>query len=265
MITHLSFVACGASASNSSGASDAPGGVATSAPDQVDLIDYISSHSVNETLADLESEVESYNRALHFGDWINDDPENDCYDVRHEVLLRDADQSKPITFRADNKCKVLKAFWNDPYSGTLYKTAASIQVDHMVPLKHTYLTGGHAWRPSKRCNYSNFLANSFHLKAVSGHENMSKGDRSPVRYMPPNKSYQCEYIADWIKVKAVWELVATKDEVEAIKAVAAERGCSKTVLSISNEELDRQRRKTRELPAKCLEFEDIVQMLPITY
>jgi hypothetical protein len=225
----------------------------------VDLFDYIKSHSVTETYEELGLEHPGYNRALHFGDWINDDPQNDCYDVRNEVLIRDADQKKPITFRSDDHCRVSKATWNDPYTGNVYKLASAIQIDHVVPLKHTYLTGAYAWRASKRCTYANFIADDFHLLAVSGHENMSKGDRSPDGYMPPNKSFQCEYIADWMKVKAIWELKSTLAEVAAIEKVIEDRGCSPASLTMNTDELAKLRRKTAEPPQKCIEFEDLVR------
>jgi hypothetical protein len=133
----------------------------------------------------------------------------------------------------------------------------------MVPLKHAYLTGAQKWSPSKRCHYANYLANKYHLRAVSGHENMSKNDDGPEGYIPPDKTFQCQYIAEWMKIKAIWQLIATEEELEAVEAVAAERGCSAKSLSMTDAELESQRSKIRsEMPAKCLDFEDIVQMDP---
>jgi len=35
--------------------------------------------------------------------------------------------------------------------------------------------------------------------------------------MPPNRSYWCKYIEDWVSVKKKWGLAMDQDEVEAIK------------------------------------------------
>ncbi|WP_423921156.1 hypothetical protein [Candidatus Poriferisodalis sp.] len=44
------------------------------------------------------------------------------------------------------------------------------------------------------------------LIAVSASTNRSKGARDPGEWWPPSGSYVCQYAADWIAVKARWEL-----------------------------------------------------------
>jgi hypothetical protein len=39
---------------------------------------------------------------------------------------------------------------------------------------------------------------------VTSHENMSKGDQEPGQWLPPKRSYQCKYVANWIAVKWRW-------------------------------------------------------------
>ena len=104
----------------------------------------------------------------------------------NEVLLRDADPNESVQFTSRNKCMVYKAKWIDPFSGAQFKLANAIQVDHIVPLKAAYLSGAHAWNQNRRCRYANFMDDPTHLLSVSGHENMSKGDAGPERYLPPD-------------------------------------------------------------------------------
>jgi hypothetical protein len=234
-----------------------PANLATS----IDLIDYVKTHALTVNIDQLAVDHPGYNRAKDFGGWINENPDN-CYDVRNEVLIRDADPKKPIVFTRADKCKVSKAVWHEVYTGTDYRTAASVQIDHVVPLKHAYLTGAYAWRPSKRCTYANFLADDFHLLAVSGHENMSKGDHAPDLYLPPSKKFLCQYLADWMKVKVIWQLVTTPTEVEAIQATATAQNCSAAMLSISSDDLDILRRKAELPPKACINFETALAATP---
>ena len=51
------------------------------------------------------------------------------------------------------------------------------------------------------------------LRAVTDNVNQSKSDRDPAEWLPPNASYVCSYIGDWISIKSRWHL--TIDTVEA--------------------------------------------------
>ena len=60
------------------------------------------------------------------------------------------------------------------------------------------------------------------LIAVTASSNRSKGDRDPADWMPPADSYACSYLADWVTVKAEWNLSVDAVERHALEAVAAE-------------------------------------------
>lgn len=159
-----------------------------------------------------------YKRTL-YRHWIDED--KNCRDTRAEVLIRDARGHK-VEF--DTKgCKVEGGTWDDPYTGTLFKDANDLDVDHLVPLKNAHESGAWAWTPERKREYANFLEYRQHLLSVSASENRKKGDKGPDRYMPPNLRYHCAYVRAWIEVKRDWELEMTLDESRAVEAVA--RSC----------------------------------------
>lgn len=217
----------------------------------LNVLEYLRANTVQKTLEDLEDALPKYNRREHFYGWINADPTTNCFDTRTEVLLRDADKAVQVVFKDAKKCNVARGLWHDPYTGEDFKTSTSIQIDHVVPLKHAYLTGAAAWKTSRRCAYGNFLSNSFHLLAVSGHENMSKGGKGPDGYMPPNEAYACEYVAEWMKIKAIWKLKATPDELAAIESVVQRYRCSASRFQIASSTLQSERDATNVSPKRC--------------
>lgn len=190
----------------------------------------------NEKFGDVS---EPYNRMKHFGTWVRDSRDATCYDTRTKVLIRDS--SVPVGFRR-NKCTVQSGRWVDPYGGREYTDSTSMQIDHFVPLKNAYLSGASKWNSAKRCLYANFLGNPFHLLAVYGPENNSKGDKTPEGYMPDNRSYQCQYLSQWLKVKFIWSLALTPSEKDKVLALIRDNHCTTTELSFSATELTEQRR-----------------------
>lgn len=189
-----------------------------------------------------------YDRLKQFGTWVR--RPGQCYNTRALVLIRDSKVS--VEFNPSAPCNVLGGAWDDPYTGELIRNAnPDIQIDHVVPLKHTYLAGAHTWRNSERCSYANFLANPTHLLPVSARENSSKSDNSPDEYMPPNPAYQCAYLANWLKIKAVWGLLMIPPEVQAIRQEIAENHCDPRTFRVSADEIQRLREAATQVTPGC--------------
>ncbi len=218
----------------------------------LDALDYVRANVTHDTIADLDTKNPGYNRRDQFGGWISEDG---CLDTRGEVLVRSNDASVTLKYKDARKCAVVKGLWHDPYAGDDYKLAKAVQIDHVVPLKHVYLTGGHQWAPEKRCYYANFTHNSFHLLAVAGHENMAKADKSPAYYLPPSEDFQCQYVANWMKVKMIWQLISTDEEIEAIEDVIQTHHCSASKMQMSESQLAAEREAIRSsIPSRCQAF-----------
>lgn len=220
----------------------------------VSLLEYIRANVDPIDRDELKFHVPRYNRQLHFGEWI--DADRDCIDTRNEVLLRDSDPNNTVTFHDQRQCMVAKGVWKDPYSGRPFKLARSIQIDHVVPLHNAYYSGAFTWQPAQRCHYANYLENQFHLRAVSGHENMTKSSKGPEKYMPPNDKFACQYLHEWMKIKAIWELTVSQDELDSIEVYLQAFGCRANHYAVDRSELALQRALTVRVNKKCLIFED---------
>lgn len=193
--------------------------------------------------------TENYNRKLHFGTWVNDPHDDTCYNTRAKVLIRDSQE--PVQFRTNNHCVVDTGRWEDPYTGELRTSARDVQIDHVVPLKNAFSSGAWTWNFRKRCLYANFLANSFHLLAVDGVENMSKGDSAPDQYLPPNHHYICSYLQEWLRIKLIWNLEMTESEAAAIRSAVQSYGCDLNQLTIPQTDLSKQRVATEDMQVLC--------------
>lgn len=180
-----------------------------------------------------------YNRKAQFGTWIKDRTDGTCLDTRGKVLVRDSRSS--VTYRPSG-CSVDSGDWDDPYSGFNFTSAADIQIDHFVPLKNAYMTGGFEWSQRKRCLYANYMGNDFHLLSVSGKENQRKSDHTPSQYMPTNREYTCTYLRQWLELKAIWALRITPKEATAIRTRVRDNDCDKTDFVIPSRAIENQRR-----------------------
>jgi hypothetical protein len=215
----------------------------------VDLLSYMRANIQTESVDEIEMRIPKYNRLQHFGRWV--DADGDCQTTMTEILIRDADPNEPLTFRDDKQCALVKGLWNDPYTGKPYRVKTALQIDHVVALKNAYVSGAHAWDQARRCTYANYMGNVYHLLAVNGHENMSKGAQGPEDYMPPNEAFHCEYVGIWMRIKAIWNLEATAAEVAKIESVIRENRCPKETSAMRAAELANERKMTNDVPNVC--------------
>ena len=147
-----------------------------------------------------EESPSTYARNLYGSGWI--DADSDGEDTREEVLIDEA---------------LATDLWWGPYTGKIFTDAGDLDIDHMVPLREAHVSGGHAWTRAKRIAYANDLDNAQHLIAVHNSANRSKGAKDPAEWMPPNRSYWCQYLADWIEIKQNFELSIDQDEADALE------------------------------------------------
>lgn len=220
---------------------------------QFDILQYMRNNVDPRSAANILAQVPKYKRLEMFGAWVNEDVPQNCYNTRAEVMIRDAKPGTKVWFSQYNPCQVYRGTWNDPYTDQDYKMANAIQVDHVVPLKNAYRSGAHAWSRERRCHYANFLADPKHLLAVSAHENLSKGDSGPEDYLPPNPTYTCEYLANWMRIKALWNLSFTEDERQAIETNLKESSCAVTLSRVGLSDFAKARAGTNNMNVQCTE------------
>ena len=183
--------------------------------------------------------TDKYIRKPHFGRWINDPTDDTCMNTRAKVLVRDS--SAPVTYRGSKTCVVENGRWYDAYTDAEIGSSRQIQIDHLVPLKNAYMSGAWQWDYKTRCLYANYMGYKDHLIAAEAHQNMAKGDRGPEGYMPPNESYRCEYVRNWLTVKTIWGLSMTHDEAQAIHDTVQAYNCDIGSFRLLQGELRKQR------------------------
>lgn len=154
-----------------------------------------------------------------FGPAWKDIDQNGC-DQRNDILNRDLVDTthKPGT----NNCIVLTGTLHDPFSGKTInfergqKTSQKVQIDHVVALSDAWQKGAQQWNRDKREAFANDPLN---LLAVDGPLNGQKGDADAATWLPPNRAFRCEYVAQLVGVKHAYSLWVTRAEQDAMVRV----------------------------------------------
>ena len=155
-----------------------------------------------------------YSRA-QFPHWS--DPDRNGCDTRNDTLKRDLTN---ITYKVGTRdCKVVGGQLLDPFSGkslTFSSTKSNIDIDHLVALSNAWQTGAAYFDKAKRTQIANDPLN---LLAVDAKLNRQKGDGDAATWLPPTKSFRCEYVAAQIAVKVKYSLWLTAPEKSAMSKV----------------------------------------------
>lgn len=167
-----------------------------------------------------------YQRSV-FGDAWDDDNDapgghNGC-DTRDDILNRDL---VDITHVSTKRCPdaVATGTLHDPYTNAVVaftrgaKIGEAVQIDHIVPLAYAWDMGAAAWPYRQRVRFANDPAN---LLAVAGQSNQDKGDAGPGQWMPPNRSFACQYAMAYIAVLRGYGLRLDAPSATALRSAAA--------------------------------------------
>lgn len=147
------------------------------------------------------------------------DPDKNGCDARNDTLKRDFAW---IVFRErSNECKVIKGLLLDPFSGKsinfdLQNSNSNVDIDHIVSLSNAWQTGAAYLSKEIRTNFANDPLN---LLAVDAKLNRQKGDGDAATWLPPLKSYRCEYVSRQVAIKYKYSLWVTSPEKAAIVRV----------------------------------------------
>ena len=156
-----------------------------------------------------------YTRAQFGPEWADVD-RNGC-DTRNDILKRDLTN---LVFKEKTKsCTVLSGTLIDPFSGETINfvrgnsTSMEVQIDHSVALSNAWQTGAFKLTADQRKAFANDPLN---LMAVKGKLNLQKGDGDAATWLPPLKSFRCDYVSRQIAVKMKYNLWFTGPEKEAM-------------------------------------------------
>ncbi|MEU9837296.1 HNH endonuclease family protein [Streptosporangium sp. NPDC048047] len=146
-----------------------------------------------------------YSRAK-FPHWMSQSRKGAGCDTREVVLARDGQGVE-----RDSECRAVSGVWKSLYDGRRYTRAASVDIDHVVPLANAWRSGADAWSTQRRRAFANDLTRP-QLIAVSAASNRSKGDQSPDQWQPPLGTSWCLYSRAWVQVKQHYSLTVTAAE-----------------------------------------------------
>jgi len=161
-----------------------------------------------------------YARTAEFGSAWMDIDRNGC-DTRNDILARDLTADV-----MSGRCKVIRGTLADPYTGRIMhfvrgnQTSTLVQIDHVVALQNSWLTGARKLTRNQRVAFANDQLN---LLAVDGRTNAVKGARDAATWLPPLKSFRCDYVTRQIEVKAKYRLWVAPAERDAMARVLG--GC----------------------------------------
>ena len=151
----------------------------------------------------LSESSEPYRREDYLVRWPDSD--NDCQNLRHELLLRES--LSDVTFTTSRNCVVSTGLWYDPYTRIQLYQALDLDVDHVIPLAYAHHHGGHTWSNKKK---KAFAIDQGNLLLVDDHENSIKGSKGPSEYLPA-QGFHCEYLN-------IWKRIANKYNIELNEA-----------------------------------------------
>ena len=171
----------------------------------------LTSLSVLSTIAVQNEYKTGYSRSL-FKHWV-DANGNGC-DTREEVLIAESQSKAQVDAYG---CKVIEGDWLSPYDNVMHTNPSDLDIDHMIPLKEAWDSGAWSWTAAQRQTFANDLSDPRALIAVTAGQNRSKSDRDPSNWIPPQKSYTCTYLSEWVAIKAHWNLSMDQSEFGRIK------------------------------------------------
>jgi len=157
--------------------------------------------------------IPKYKRS-YFGDWADSD--GDCQNTRHELLQ---ELSTAIMSFTDNTCRVLTGKWQDPYTGKTFRRSDKVDIDHMVPLYWAWQHGAHSWNRDKRVRFANDPRNLF---AVQKSVNREKSAKGPLKWLPPNIAFRCNYIIRFERILKIYDLRMSNYEQNGFKILKAQ-------------------------------------------
>jgi hypothetical protein len=153
-------------------------------------------------------------KKYHRSEWFHwSDIDKDCQNTRQEILI-----SRSLTRVKFNKkgCTVISGRWSDYYYPEEHTLAKSIDIDHLIPLKHAHEVGGANWDKNKKERFANDPDN---LVITNKSYNRKKGAKTIAEWLPVYKDRACLYLKDWIRIKKKYHLIITEAETKTIKLI----------------------------------------------
>ena len=209
------------------------GKLTSSVPVTVSVTNDVSDDDVGQgTLFGLIVEVGEVNTPAYDRPSTWDDEDGDCISDRHEILIAqhlEGDGSYPLVM-SSNGCFVEAGRWLDPYDDIYYYSASDVQIDHLVALYESWISGLGNLDAAAQRRFANtgsleegvLPETSHNFLAVGASSNGEKGSSDPTEWMPRNEAYHCTYLKKWVLTKSQNRLLFDQAEFDFIQGRAAE-------------------------------------------
>lgn len=169
---------------------------------------YILILSLIVSCAQVSHKTSKYDRK-EWPHWV--DADHDCQNTRQEILI--ARSQVPVS--TDRRgCRVIKGKWNDYYYPEVHTVSTSVDIDHLIPLKHANDIGADVWTKDEKEKFANDPEN---LVVTNKIYNRKKGAKTIAEWLPVHHEYACKYIAQWIRIKKKYQLHLSEAEQKTIK------------------------------------------------
>lgn len=151
-----------------------------------------------------------YKRTEFYDGWPNI---NGC-SLRQIIIKRELGDSAKL-----NGCDVVSGSFEEPYTGKFFEAtqksdfSKNIQIDHVVALSDAWQKGAQYKTKDQRFQLA---TDPLNLLAVDSSANQQKSDGDAATWLPPNKSFRCQYVARQVSVKFKYGLWVTQAEHDAI-------------------------------------------------
>jgi hypothetical protein len=114
-------------------------------------------------------------------------------------------------------CTVLYPQWVSVWDANVLVDPADVDVAHMVPLEEAWYSGAWAWTAKQRRDFANDLSNSYSLRVLTASYERGAGIVGPGPLVADHTpGYHCNYAAEWVWVKARWNLSVDPAEYAAL-------------------------------------------------
>jgi hypothetical protein len=191
-----------------------PLGVATDSND----VNYSSPSADAKLARDVLEQLEVKGRAPKTGysreEFYKTWPNIDGCSLRQIIIKREVGDSAKM-----DGCDVIAGTFIEPYTGQTFTAtqksdfSKSIQIDHVVALSDAWQKG--AQYKTKEERYA-LATDPLNLLAVDSSANQQKSDGDAATWLPPNKSFRCQYVARQVSVKYKYALWVTEAEHDTI-------------------------------------------------
>lgn len=154
-----------------------------------------------------------YARTEFYKTW----PNVDGCSLRQVIIKREVGGSAKL-----DGCDVVAGTFVEPYTGNTFTAmqksdfSTHIQIDHVVALSDAWQKGAQYKTAEERFALA---TDPLNLLAVDSSANQQKSDGDAATWLPPNKSFRCQYVARQVSVKYKYGLWVTQAEHDAISSI----------------------------------------------